>query len=906
MWHPVLAQFRYHMADYGFEFAKWDKDLSFLIECLTETLHELGESELAQIVPWSSGRKGVQSLSRDGARVYSLAFQILNTVEENTANQARRRDDAQRGRPVERGRWREVLPALKAEMSGPNIREIFGRVRVCPTLTAHPTEAKRATVLEHYRNLYLLQVRLENQMYSSSERDLMREEVKAHLERIFRTGEVFIHRPDVFSELQNVIHYLSEVFPRVITLMVKRFVVAWRREGLDGDLFADSAVFPGLSFGNWVGGDRDGHPFVTAEVTRATLLSLRQHALDLQRDEVRRLAAALSVAESNLQLPAEFIERFEHLKTICGGQADAAVHRNPGEPFRQYLNLVGMRIPVSASVSESHCYAHARELVDDLALLARALRSIGAGRLAQEDVLPALQIAHTFGFHLARLDIRQNSAVLERGLEQFVNASRIFERPWGQISHTERAAFISSELSRPRPFVAHSQSVGPEGDETRKLFSVLADYVRNYGQDGIGSFIVSMTRTPEDLFTVCLLAREGELVEFSEGEVVVPLQVVPLFETIDDLERSHDILGEFLKHPVISRSLNAKENVQDVMIGYSDSNKDGGILASFWALQCAQERLLALAEGLSRPIRFFHGRGGTISRGAGPTDRFLASLPHGALANGMKLTEQGETISQKYANLLTASYNLEVLLAGTLKHSAIPAEKETSPAARRVVKMISDISFGAYRDLITRKNFVSFFRSATPVDVIEQSKIGSRPTRRTGAASLDDLRAIPWVFAWNQSRFLLSGWYGVGKALDHLCLNDPEGWNILRHEVDARGAIAYLFLNIETSLHSAHEEIMKLYAALCSDAQIRESFMNDILAEFRRSRELVAFLLGGAFSERRPRMFKTLSLREPPLADLHHRQVQLLREWRSGAAQETLEELLLVTNAIAGGLRTTG
>jgi len=894
------------MADYGFEFVKWDKDLSFLIECLTETLAELGEPDLARIVPWSTGWTGVDRLTQDGVRVYSLAFQILNTVEENTANQARRRDDAEGVRRVERGRWREVLPVLKERLSAQQIRELFERVRVCPTLTAHPTEAKRSTVLEHYRNLYLLQVRLENQMYSSSERDLMREEVKAHLERIFRTGEVFIHRPDVFSELQNVTHYLSEVFPRVITLMVKRFVLAWRREGLDGVGSLDSPVFPGLSFGNWVGGDRDGHPFVTAEVTRATLLSLRQHALDLQRSEVRRLAASLSVSGALLILPNEFTERLTHLKTICGPLADSAVNRNPGEPFRQFLNLVALRIPLTASATEAHSYSQSEELVADLALLARSLSAIGARRLAQEDILPAIQIAHTFGFHLARLDIRQNSTVLEKALEQLVTSAKIFDRPWGEISPEERAAFISSEISRSRPFVPHSQSVGPEGDEARKLFAVLAEHVRSYGANGIGSFIVSMTRSPEDLFTVCLLAREGELIEFVNGDVITPVQIVPLFETIDDLERSHDILGVFLRHPVIARSLSAKGAAQDVMIGYSDSNKDGGILASFWALQCAQERLLTLAEGLSQPIRFFHGRGGTISRGAGPTDRFLASLPDGALAHGMKLTEQGETISQKYANLLTASYNLEVLVAGTLKHAALQGEKGISEPARRVVRTISDISFGAYRDLITRKDFVSFFRSVTPVDVIEQSKIGSRPTRRSGSASLEDLRAIPWVFAWNQSRFLLSGWYGVGRALDHLCLNDPHGWNALQHEVESRGAIAYLFLNIETSLHSAHEDIMKLYATLCPDATIRDSFMNDIVAEFRRSRELVALLLGGAFSERRPRMFKTLSLREPPLSDLHRRQVQLLGEWRGGGAQQSLEELLLVTNAIAGGLRTTG
>jgi phosphoenolpyruvate carboxylase len=899
------------MADYGFEFFKWDKDLAFLIECLTETLRELGSPELAAVVPWSSerrssGQASPDPLTKEGVRVYSLAFQILNTVEENTANQARRRDDSDGGKRVEKGRWRAVLPALKRSLAESEIRDLFKRVSVSPTLTAHPTEAKRSTVLEHYRNLYLLQVRMENQMYSSSERSLMRDEVKAHLERIYRTGEVFIHRPDVFSELQNAIHYLTEVFPRVLTLMVKRFVLAWNREGFSPGSFADSPVFPGLSFGNWVGGDRDGHPFVTSEVTRATLISLRQHALDLQRAEVRRLAGALSISGAALTLPSEFNDRFAALRNECGSLAEGAIKRNPAEPFRQFLNLVGLRIPLNAAQTEHHDYRKAQELVDDLGVVARSLRAIGAERLAQEDVLPVIQIAHTFGFHLAKLDIRQNSGVLEKALGQFIDAGKVLDREWSDVSEEDKRSFISSEVLKPRPFVSQFHSVGPEGDEVRKLFAVLSAYVRDFGREGLGSFIVSMTRSPQDLLTVCLLAREGELLQVVDGEVCMPIPIVPLFETIDDLKRSSEILSAFLEHPTIKRSLKMSTGVQDVMIGYSDSNKDGGILASFWALQCGQEEMLHLSKRLEQPLRFFHGRGGTISRGAGPTDRFLASLPDGALAHGLKLTEQGETISQKYANLLTASYNLEVLLAGALRHGAQSSTRPLSGAARSVLKTISELSFASYRDLITRKEFVPFFRSVTPVDVIEQSKIGSRPSRRGGATSLDDLRAIPWVFAWNQARFLLSGWYGVGHALDHLCLNDPEGWSVLHAEVKENGAIGYLFLNIETSLHSAHQDIMTLYSTLCVDEKLRESFMREILSEFERSRGLVAQLLGGAFSERRPRMFKTLSLREPPLADLHARQVELLREWRSNSDQGTLEELLLVTNAIAGGLRTTG
>ena len=894
------------MNQYAFEFEKWDRDLKFLIECLKETLEEMGEPELARIVPWSDDSLPLAEVTPKAARVHSLAFQILNSVEENTANQARRRDSKETGRRLERGRWSEVIPALKAQLSEDELVALIRRITICPTLTAHPTEAKRATILEHYRNLYLLIVKLENRMYSTSERDLIRDEIKAHIERIFLTGEVFISRPDVFSELRNVLHYLGDIFPKVVSLMVRRFLQVWRREGLSVTHFVDEPVFPGLSFGNWVGGDRDGHPLVTAEVTSAALMMMRQTALNLQHGEVRRLAAYLSLAENGKPMPEEFTRRMAEAIELCGPVAAEALARNPGEPIRQFLNLVAARIPSTAEKLEPYSYGDSREYVNDLSLLARTLHEIGAARLAVEDVLPVIQIAHTFGFHSAKLDIRQNSGILEKALEQFVDASQVLDRPWAEIPHDQRALFIAEEMAKPRPFVTRAQSVGPEGDEARRLFQVVSRHIRKHGPDGIGTCIVSMTRTAEDLFAVHLLAREGEALQFVDGGFVVPIQVVPLFETIDDLKRSPDILRKYSAAPLIRRSSAALGKAQDVMIGYSDSNKDGGILASFWALRCAQENIVAMGDEIGLPVRFFHGRGGTISRGAGPTDRFLASLPPGALRHGTKLTEQGETIAQKYSNLLTASYNLEILVAGVLRHAAVESATPLAPETRQTLQWLSTEAFSTFRELIGSEGFVSFFRTATPVDAIEQSKIGSRPTRRTGAASLEDLRAIPWVFAWNQSRFLLSGWYGVGTALERLKASDPQGWELLRREITASGPITYVFLNIETSIWSADESIMTLYASLCLEDAVRNRFMDRILAEYRRSREAIVELLGGELAQRRSRLFKTLSLREPPLADLHRRQVELLSGWRAEKDERTLEELLLVTNAIAGGLRTTG
>jgi phosphoenolpyruvate carboxylase len=893
------------MRDLEFEFKKWDCDLEFMVGCLCETLHELGEGEAAGIVPWSSAARVSQSeLSSRSIQIYSLAFQLLNMVEENTSNQARRRDDTQGRQRSERGRWKTVLPMLAEKFSADEIVAKMRTVSIEPTLTAHPTESKRATVQEHYRNLYLLQVRLENQMFSSSERVLIRNEIKALLERLLRTGEVYLHRPDIFSELRNVLHYLSNVFPEVISLMVRRFLVAWQREGLPIEAIPLAPVFQGLRFGNWVGGDRDGHPLVTAQVTQQALRALRQAALDLQRREAARLAARLSLSAALHTLPDFFAQRLHALKEICGAQAEDALRRNTDEPWRQYLNLVVLRIPVYAERLEAWHYRKASEYVSDLELLARSLLEIGAIRLAHDDVLPAVQIGHTFGFHLARLDIRQNSSVHDTALGQLYDASRRGGASWRELSEQQRREIIRTELSNPRPFVHRAQSVGVEGDEVRMVCRVLAEHRERFGDEGLGSYIVSMTRSAEDLFTVYLFAREGELAQVTGGKLLCPIPVVPLFETINDLQGSAAILGSFLDQSAIPASLALSGRPQDLMIGYSDSNKDGGIIASFCALQQAQERLVALAQQRNIAIRFFHGRGGTISRGAGPTDRFLASLPHESLAVGIKVTEQGETISQKYANLLTASYNLEMLIAGAVGH--VYGDRVSLDGDQQVMDELAQSSRAAYQGLVSTQGFLPFFREATPVDVIEQSKIGSRPSRRSGAATIEDLRAIPWVFAWNQSRFLLSGWFGVGSALVALKDRNSEGWRRLQRAAQLSPALSYLFLNIETSLYSAREEIMRMYASLCSDRENASFFMETIAGEFQRSRALVAELLAGSFAERRPRMSKTLSLREPPLQDLHATQVSLLRSWRANGDPQMLERLLLVTNAIAGGLRTTG
>jgi phosphoenolpyruvate carboxylase len=401
--------------------------------------------------------------------------------------------------------------------------------------------------------------------------------------------------------------------------------------------------------------------------------------------------------------------------------------------------------------------------------------------------------------------------------------------------------------------------------------------------------------------------------------MVCLLPVVPLLETVEDLERGPELIRAFLEFPVTRTSLAFHADRaghpgilrQQVMVGYSDSNKDAGILASHWALQRAQARLASVGDLAGVRIQFFHGRGGTISRGAGPTHRFLEALPPGSLDGSIRLTEQGETIAQKYGNPGTARYHLELLLAGVaatawrhrrpepLPHSLVPLLDQLAAASR-----------SEYRHLLESDGFLTFHRQATPLDVLENTRIGSRPTRRTGQASLADLRAIPWVFSWTQARFYLTGWYGVGSALASL---DPSAIDILRSHIAGVPFLQYLLTNVETSLASSDPEVMREYASLVTDPDTRLRVGSRIESEWHRTREHLARLRGADFLSRRPRLTRTLGLRAQPLRVLHRQQITLLAQWRDALksgddsrAATLFPELLLTVNAIASGLRTTG
>jgi phosphoenolpyruvate carboxylase len=891
---------------------KVEADFGFLLDAFREVLHELGAGDVAAALPWGEYQEVVTDVDpRPLTQALSIAFRLVTLAEENASAQHRRRLQEEHGLGSVSGLWRRTLANLEAAgHDPPAIARALGGIEVEPVLTAHPTEAKRATVLEQHRALYLLLVSRENQMWTPGEQRRIREDVKAGLDRLWRTGDIFLERPEVADELRNVVHYLVRVFPEALPRLDERLSSAWEDAGFDPSLLRSERL-PRLSFGTWVGGDRDGHPLVTAAVTRQTLDHLHQRAVALLDEELRDLAVRLSLSDRLIEVPPALSAWVEATAGAAGTVGRRAFERNPEESFRQCVNLIRARLP---GADARNAYRRVSDMLGDLALVRRWLCEVGAERLARHDLDPVMRVVQTFGFHLAKLDIRQNSRFHDLAVGQLLAAAGI---PNGESfpdwDERARLDLLGAELSSPRPLAAPDAALGTEAEAVLSCYRVLRSHIGDRGTDGLGSLIVSMTRSASDLLAVYLLAKEAGMTVVDEGGLRCLLPVVPLFETIDDLRAGPGILREFLQHPVTRRTIAAQTAEgerprQQVMIGYSDSNKDGGILASLWGLYQAQKALAAVGEAAGVEIQFFHGRGGTISRGAGPTHRFLRALPPGSMSGSLRLTEQGETISQKYANRITAEHHLELLLAGAAGAAiGTPASRTTPHELEPVMDRLADASRAAYVDLLQRDRFIEFFRLATPIDVIERSSIGSRPARRTGQATVADLRAIPWVFAWSQSRYLLSGWFGLGSALAKLRDTDRVEYQEVVDHVFGWPPLHYVISNAATAIATSDPHVMEKYAELVDDEELREGFLGAILEERERTMSILEEIYGGPLQARRPNISRTLEMRAAALHLLHDRQIALIREWRANPDDEALlGDLLVTVNAIAGGLGSTG
>ena len=911
--------------DDSIDIGKIKSDLDFLLAALAEVLNETGQADLAALI---KDETFISGSNLKISQLYSLCFQLNNMVEENAAAQFRRKEETLHGLTYIAGLWGKTLEDLKI-MGIPDeeIAKALPLIHIEPVLTAHPTEAKRQTVLDHLREIYLLLVEKENSRYTPQEKSLIKESIKVALERLWYTNEIFLEKPKVKDELRNVMHYLTNVFPSVIPILDSRLRKAWEENGFKAELLKGSKNLPRLTFGNWVGGDRDGHPLVTAEVTEEALEQLRKASLGLIKKDLIGLINKLSMSAQHIQVPENLKEWLKKSLILLGPELQESVsNRNQFEPWRQAMRIIYLRVPLSESgdiIKElgDRYYKNSSEILEDLELVYETLVKINLSRVAEGDLEPVIRKVQSFGFGLARLDIRQNSGFYEKAVAQLMNSAGLDGSAFLKMDFKSRVGFLNQELQFDRPFTRLEVEVGPEADAVRACFKVLKSHIDVFGPEGLGSLIVSMTRDLSDLLLVYILAREVGLTYMDGNSMVCALPLVPLFETIDDLHQSPEIMKEFLEHPItqnshkrIRNSIDIDTGLQQVMIGYSDSNKDGGIFASLWNLHRAQTALVKTAEENQIRIGFFHGRGGTVSRGAGPTNRFIHAQPYSSLQGYFRLTEQGETISQKYANKATNAYNLELLLAGVAGTTI--QEKHIIPVpdgAEEIMDKISLYSRHHYEKLIQEEGFITFFSEATPIDIIESSRIGSRPARRTGSRTLSDLRAIPWVFSWSQSRFFISGWYGLGQALNQLKEESEEWFMKLMDYSKHYSPLRYILTNVSTSMLTTDTDIMVMYSGMVQNTQIRDKFTRLILDEHSRTRQVLELIYGESLEQRRPRTNQMLEIRKSKLNRLHQIQIEGILKWRELKSQNNTEEaeimlteMLQVLNAIASGLRTTG
>ncbi|MFP4544965.1 MAG: phosphoenolpyruvate carboxylase [Candidatus Kapaibacterium sp.] len=894
-------------------FKKINDDKKFIVDCYLEMLSRINESEVGDLINNTLREVKTQGDELSDEKILqslSIYFQLMTLVEENAATQYRRRLEDQNKMASIRGSWAEAFNIWKnAGIDENEMLHAISETNIMPVLTAHPTEAKRVTVIEIHRELYLLLVQRENASFSKPEKNAIREKIINLLERWWRTGEIHLEKPDIKDERANVLHYLSKVFPAVLKNADQQLKNSWIEMGLNPDKIKNPDFFPQINFGSWVGGDRDGHPFVTPTVTKETLLLHRKSALALIKEELVNMVKKISVSALTNPVPFALSEAIAQKAEALGEAGQKAIKRNHYEPWRQFVNLMICQLDntISENFADSKMYYKSSSALErDLKLLRDVLTLNGLKGLAEDILFPVERSAKCFGFHLAKLDIRQNSAFHDKAISQILKAIGEKDYDFENWAEDKRVNYINQLLENNAPITDVTVSYGPEADDVLDYYRVVRQHINQYGFDGIGSFIISMTRDLSDLLVVYLLMRETQLLNTS-------IRVVPLLETIEDLQNGPRILDAFLKHPVTKKRNRKTAYKQEVMVGYSDSNKDGGTIASKWNLHKAEIALSEKGRENNTGIFFFHGAGGTISRGGGKYHRFLESMPEKTVFGSFKLTVQGESVAQLFGNPLTATYNLNALSSGVARHVVKNKNnRETPQYPVESMEFLSQKSFEHYRELIETPGFINFYSKATCIDVLEKSKIGSRPARRTGTRSLNDLRAIPWVFSWNLSRITLSGWYGLGEALKTLKSEKPQDYKKLKEAINNWSFFKFLMIQTETNLILSNLEMMKRYAELDENTEERELFMGKILKDHQAGFRLIEDLFDKPASIRRNGQYDNLKWRNDKLVALHNLHLKYLKRWRSIEVEDSAEKekllnkLLSLINALSSGLKNTG
>jgi phosphoenolpyruvate carboxylase len=854
----------------------------------TEAIHRRRSG--AAVEALADALTGLEAAAAEAlARAFATYFQAVNTAER--VHRIRRRRDYQReGADAQPESLEAVIAGLVAQGVGrEELLALLGRLDVEPVFTAHPTEAVRRSLLEKEQEIVRALVEEFDPTRTPQERRDDDARILMALSAGWQTAEASRVRPSVQDEFDHVGFYLAQPLYRVLPAFYESL-----QRALDEHYGHVDALPRLLRFATWVGGDMDGNPNVGADTIAASLAAQRSHVLERYAGDVAELSRLLSQTDDRVGIDERLGRRLEGYRERMPDAAARIRPRHADMPYRCFLVMVAERLDATLG-ERANGYASASEFVDDIVLVEKSLLGHGGEHAGAYAVSRLLWRARSFGFHLARLDVRQDARVHDEAVGTLLD-----DAEWSQRDAGKRAQILGPYAGGERSFVSGEDNEA--ATSLRAVFATIADARKRYGTEATGLYIISMAESAADVLAVLALARRGGLLE--DGHV--PLDVAPLFETIDDLRDGPATLQTLLDNPVYRAHLSVREDRQWVMLGYSDSGKDGGTVASRWSLQRAQVEMLEVAQAAGIRLAFFHGRGGSASRGGSRITPALMASPRGSVDGILRVTEQGEVIHRKYGTRALALRNLEQTVGAVLRASLRPRVAEPREERwREVMSRLSDSSRAAYRAFVDTEGFVDYFRGATPIDVIERMTLGSRPARRRSMKGVEDLRAIPWVFAWTQCRAVLTGWYGLGSALEQgagefgeaALVEMARDWPFFTTMLD----------DVEMILAKGDLAIAEAFSSLAGP--LHETFFPMVRAEFERTLHWVLKLKGAEeLLQGDPRLAVSIRLRNPYVDPMSLLQVDLLKRWRATGGEDDalLSALVACVNGVSQGLQNTG
>lgn len=857
-------------------------------------------------------------------RAFNIYFSLVNIAEEAFQHKERRRQ-VRLGGPLWRGSFDHTLREFHdSGIDAGQIQTLLDSALYLPVFTAHPTESKRRAVMHTLRGIFVTAEQLDGPRMGKQARADIVDALRNQIQILWKTDEVRVHKPSVHDEIRNGLFYFRECLFQAVPRVYRYLDNSIQRVYGQVDIHLPSL----LQFGSWIGGDRDGNPFVKPETTEYALRMHMHEVLGEYLRRVEKLRSTLTYSSRLVQPSTAFRERLDYYVEWCpqvlGDRPDRFAH----EPYRRMLFIMRNRLrhnleltaeridhPESADREAYPCrYRQEQEFLDDLKLIEASLNSHGDHNIAQGELLDLIRLVETFGFFLLHLDIRQESTRHSEAVQELC-AQLSACGDYGALDENERIRLLCTLLDQPAASIDRS-ALSEATAETLQVLDVMAHMRDEVSANAFGTYVISMTHNASHVLELMWLASLCGLAGRQDDAWFCHIRISPLFETIDDLAHIEQVMTRLLDEPVYRSLLQASGNLQEIMLGYSDSCKDGGILASGWGLYQAQQKIIRISRAHGVECRLFHGRGGTLGRGGGPTHDAILSQPAGTVHGQIKFTEQGEVLSYKYSNEETAVYELTMGITGLLKASrnVVQAHSEDREEYATIMTRLAQQGEQAYRALIDHtEGLLDYFYEATPVAEIGLLNIGSRPShRKKQDRSKDSIRAIPWVFGWAQSRHTLPAWYGIGSALMAFARQQEGNLEKLRHMYHDWPYFRAMLSNTQMSLAKAEMEIAHEYTTLAEDQAQAAAVYQRIREEHDKTREMVIQVADiCCMLEENPVLALSLSRRDPYLDPLNHIQVKLLRRVRDEDAGEEeqarwMEPLLRSINAIASGMRNTG